>query len=69
MCFSAAVASENDHGSMNLASNTAPIGCNTSPAALQWSSPQVVPSLAPPARLQDEHDLASLSPEAGFITA
>src|ERR1700722_7215321 len=25
MCFSAAVSSENDHGSMNLASNTAPL--------------------------------------------
>ena len=24
MCFSAAASSENDHGSMNLASNTAP---------------------------------------------
>ena len=35
MCFSAAVASESDQGSMNLAS----IGRNNSPAALQWSSP------------------------------
>ena len=25
MCFSAAASSENDHGSMNLASNTAPV--------------------------------------------
>ena len=25
MCFSAAPSSENDHGSMNLASNTAPV--------------------------------------------
>ena len=25
MCFSAAASSENDHGSMNLASNTAPL--------------------------------------------
>ena len=39
MCFSAAVASESDQGSMNLASNTAPIGRNNSPAALQWNSP------------------------------
>jgi hypothetical protein len=69
MCFSAAVASENDQGSMNLASNAAPIGCNTSLAVLQWSSPCVAPFLATPARLQDEHDLPSLSPEAGFITA
>src|SRR6202035_3276571 len=28
MCFSAAAPSENDHGSMNLASNTAPDGSN-----------------------------------------
>ena len=31
MCFSAAACSENDHGSMNLASNTAPVS-STSPS-------------------------------------
>src|SRR5215211_3216082 len=29
MCFSAAASSENDHGSMNLASNTAPVPSTT----------------------------------------
>ena len=31
MCFSAAACSENDQGSMNLASNTAPV-CSTKPS-------------------------------------
>ena len=37
MCFSAAASSENDHGSMNLASNTAPLPSTTpsSVAAIQ----------------------------------
>src|SRR5258706_16193817 len=33
MCFSAAASSENDHGSMNLASNTAPVSL-TSPSSV-----------------------------------
>ncbi len=37
MCFSAAASSENDHGSMNLASNTAPVSLTnpSSVAAIQ----------------------------------
>ena len=36
MCFSAAASSENDHGSMNLASNTAPVS---------WTSPSSVAAI------------------------
>ena len=40
MCFSAAASSENDHGSMNLASNTAPVPSTmpSSVAAIQRST-------------------------------